>query len=629
MTTNSIGLIQSHLKSYLALCAICYAVAPSGNVNSQDANSSLQDKAEKSLASVGTHVQKSVVQIAMTDQQGKPQSVGTGFAAIQKGLIVTNLHVIGEGRSFVLKNSEGNPLTVTEVVASDRFVDLAILRIKETHLKPLKLADYTQVKKGQPFVAIGHPQGLENSMVQGVISSKRNIDGRQMLQVAMPVEAGNSGGPLVNAAGDVVGVVTLKSLATNNIGFAIGSDQIQKLIDQPNPVPISRWLTIGVLRSDIWKPQFGASWRQKGGRILSHSAGEGFGGRALCLYQKPVPQTPFELEVEVKLDDESGAAGLAFKIDDQGRHYGFYPSNQNLRFSRFEGSTPYQWSVLYDQPTVAYKPGRWNRLKVRIEKDKIIAFVNNTRIGEFNETKLQGIKIGLAKFRETRAEFRNFRVGQSLTRPGLSTEQKSHLVKNLAGPLSNLKFEDYLKEAKHFPKPSQELILDHVNRLESKIDRLKLLADAVHVEQVKQNFAKVIDQKKEQDIDLILACLWIARLDDPDHEINGHLDYFESLAKQLLESAKKVRTDEEKIAVLNRFLFERNGFHGSRHDYYRPENSYISHVLEDREGIPITLSILYIEFAKRLGLAIDGIGLPGHFLVAHNRPASPPQLIDV
>ena len=83
------------------------------------------------------------------------------------------------------------------------------------------------------------------------------------------------------------------------------------------------------------------------------------------------------------------------------------------------------------------------------------------------------------------------------------------------------------------------------------------------------------------------------------------------------------------MAALNRYLFEENGFHGSRTQYYHAANSYLDRVLDDREGLPITLSILYLELAARLQVTMEGIGLPGHFVVRFTPPDQEGQLIDV
>jgi regulator of sirC expression with transglutaminase-like and TPR domain len=80
---------------------------------------------------------------------------------------------------------------------------------------------------------------------------------------------------------------------------------------------------------------------------------------------------------------------------------------------------------------------------------------------------------------------------------------------------------------------------------------------------------------------------------------------------------------------LNRYFFKERGFHGSRADYYSRSNSYLSEVIDDREGLPITLAILYMELARRLGLKVEGVGLPGHFVVRHVPAKGEPRLIDV
>ena len=80
---------------------------------------------------------------------------------------------------------------------------------------------------------------------------------------------------------------------------------------------------------------------------------------------------------------------------------------------------------------------------------------------------------------------------------------------------------------------------------------------------------------------------------------------------------------------LDQYLFQDNGFHGSRFDYYHRANSYLNRVIDDREGLPITLCVLYIELGQRLGLTIEGVGLPGHFIVRHVDNMNHSQLIDV
>ena len=79
----------------------------------------------------------------------------------------------------------------------------------------------------------------------------------------------------------------MKSLVTDNLGFAVAVNALKPLREKPNPMPMDRWLTIGALDPTHWKPLFGGRWRQRAGRILVDGLGAGFGGRSLCLANRP------------------------------------------------------------------------------------------------------------------------------------------------------------------------------------------------------------------------------------------------------------------------------------------------------------------------------------------------------
>jgi serine protease Do len=134
---------------------------------------------------------------------------------------------------------------------------------------------------------------------------------------------------------------------------------------------------------------------------------------------------------------------------------------------------------------------------------------------------------------------------------------------------------------------------------------------------------------KAQEIDLLRAALTIARLDEEDLDVEAYARHVERMATEIKRKVLPGATDAQKVTALNDYLFNDNGFHGSRTDYYHRANSHLSRVIDDREGLPITLAVLYIELASRLGLKMEGVGLPAHFLVRHVRQGGQPQLIDV
>jgi regulator of sirC expression with transglutaminase-like and TPR domain len=428
-----------------------------------------------------------------------------------------------------------------------------------------------------------------------VISGRREIDGRNMLQIAMPVEPGNSGGPVLDMQGRVLGIVTMKSVVTENLGFAVEVNALKPLLEKPNPVALDRWLTIGTIDRNYWESLFGARWQQRGGRIVVDGLGAGFGGRALLVAKADAPQLPYELAVSVKLDDEAGAAGLVFHSDGNERHYGFYPSAGKLRLSRFEGPDVFSWKVLVEKPSEAYKPGEWNRLKVRVEKDKLSCFVNDELVIESSDNGLTAGRVGLAKFRNTAAEFRRFSVGRQLP------DEKP---------------------------PAEAALLAQAKELEAQARELVLKAADVRLAGVLSDFEELAGPGVES-VDLLRAALTIARLDEEDVEVEAYVKAVERMVDEIKAKLPAEASESQKLAALDDYLFKTQGFHGSRTDYYHRANSYVSRVIDDREGLPITLSLLYMELAARLGVKVEGVGLPAHFVVRHVPKESEPQLIDV
>jgi regulator of sirC expression with transglutaminase-like and TPR domain len=127
-------------------------------------------------------------------------------------------------------------------------------------------------------------------------------------------------------------------------------------------------------------------------------------------------------------------------------------------------------------------------------------------------------------------------------------------------------------------------------------------------------FAELL-ARDEAEIDLARACLLIAEDAYPGLDVEGYLGEIERLAMRLRGRFPAGAGNEERVASLNGFLFDELGFSGNTRDYYDPRNSYLNQVLERRTGIPITLSILYLEIGRRIGLAFEGVSFPGHFLV--------------
>ena len=120
---------------------------------------------------------------------------------------------------------------------------------------------------------------------------------------------------------------------------------------------------------------------------------------------------------------------------------------------------------------------------------------------------------------------------------------------------------------------------------------------------------------KDPAIELARACLLIAQDAYPGLDVERYLGEIESMALRLRARLKNATGAEPRVVALNEFLFEELGYWGNTGDYYDPRNSYLNDVIDRKTGIPITLSILYMELGRRIGLPLEGVSFPGHFLV--------------
>lgn len=127
-------------------------------------------------------------------------------------------------------------------------------------------------------------------------------------------------------------------------------------------------------------------------------------------------------------------------------------------------------------------------------------------------------------------------------------------------------------------------------------------------------FAALVS-RDEREIDLARACLQIAEDVYPGLDVEGYLGEIERLAGRLGAQLASTATVEDRVIALNEFLFADLGFRGNTENYYDPRNSYLNEVIDRRRGIPLTLSVLYMEIGGRIGLRLEGVSFPGHFLV--------------
>ena len=136
-------------------------------------------------------------------------------------------------------------------------------------------------------------------------------------------------------------------------------------------------------------------------------------------------------------------------------------------------------------------------------------------------------------------------------------------------------------------------------------------------------------KRPDKKVDLAHAALLVARLDNEELDVEAYRQEIDRLARFVAERFPKNAKPDAKLDALNQFLFKERGFHGSHADYYSKSNSYLNEVIDDREGLPITLSVVYMEIARKLKLNVVGLALPGHFMVRHDPAKGKPQIVDV
>lgn len=183
-------------------------------------------------------------------EEGAPRrSLGSGFLVTPDGYVVTNAHVVGKNTEVQVRLAAGRRLKGV-VVGRDPRVDLALVKVEGEGLPVIPLGDSEGLKVGELVLALGHPFGLEQTVSLGIVSRKgaplrAAAPGFDFIQTDAAVNPGNSGGPLVNMAGQVVGVNTMAA-RNGSIGFAIPINLVKGLLPQLLAKGKVEWGWLGV-----------------------------------------------------------------------------------------------------------------------------------------------------------------------------------------------------------------------------------------------------------------------------------------------------------------------------------------------------------------------------------------------
>ncbi|GBD48662.1 Do family serine endopeptidase [Methylopila sp. Yamaguchi] len=210
-------------------------------------------------------------------RQRKQSSLGSGFVVDASGIVVTNNHVIDGADEIVVNFPDGTKLTA-ELVGKDAKTDIAVLRVKPTKpLKAVKFGDAQKLRVGDWVLAIGNPFGLGGSVSAGIVSARdRNINSGpydNFIQTDAAINRGNSGGPLFNMNGEVVGINTAiisPSGGSIGIGFSVPANTAQPVVDQILKFGETRrgWIGVRIQQvTDDIAESLGVSGAEKGALI--------------------------------------------------------------------------------------------------------------------------------------------------------------------------------------------------------------------------------------------------------------------------------------------------------------------------------------------------------------------------
>ncbi|HXA94481.1 MAG TPA: trypsin-like peptidase domain-containing protein, partial [Candidatus Dormibacteraeota bacterium] len=182
------------------------------------------------------------------------RSSGSGFIIREDGYLVTNAHVVGDAERIQVRLSDGRRFDA-KLIGLDERVDLALLKIEASGLPVAQLGDSNRARVGEFVLALGHPFGLEQTVSFGIVSRKGAplqvaTPGFEFIQTDAAVNPGNSGGPLVNMAGEVIGINSMAAV-NGSIGFAIPVNLVKALLPQLAEKGKVEWGWLGVTIAEV------------------------------------------------------------------------------------------------------------------------------------------------------------------------------------------------------------------------------------------------------------------------------------------------------------------------------------------------------------------------------------------
>ncbi|MEM1295362.1 MAG: trypsin-like peptidase domain-containing protein [Verrucomicrobiota bacterium] len=315
------------------------------------------------------------------DLEEKVVGASSGFVFEDPHLVATCFHSIGEGNRVGVICADGVERIPSHVYAWDESQDLALLRFREPLAFEALSAASSKPLVGESIAAMGNPGGEPNRFVVGVVSApEREVWGSTYLPIAIPVEQGNSGGPVVNRGGQVLGLVALKDLRRPGLGYAVPIEQLREIASNPTPISMDRWCRETPVLQQDWTPDLDPNWRMRGSRISFRmkTGQRGFTNTCRATRQLDAEQP---VSVVAEVISSSSIAGIAFGFADDGSHM-VWAVNRN-RGSLFKvppSQSIGKIKIMAPEQLVGTHPvettGAWSQLRVDHSANRIRCVLN-------------------------------------------------------------------------------------------------------------------------------------------------------------------------------------------------------------------------------------------------------------
>jgi trypsin-like peptidase len=298
-------------------------------------------EAQLSATEVFERSNAAVARIDVGSEKGRFLGYGSGFIVRANGVILTSFHLIERAHSARVRLANGQIYDQVSIIAGEKRSDLAVLKINASNLPFLPLGNSDSVQVGEKIIAIGNPEGLENTISDGIVSGRRGAsvlpslelsEDLRLLQITAPISSGSSGGPLLDLQGNVIGVTFAFFKDGQNLSFAVPINYAQPLLDKEPAKTLAR---AAFRISDKPAPVFGIAPERS--FLIYHRHGFGM---VRDIFPGALTLSPTDVFFE----------------EEKERH-GFQLSPKNLRqlkwssMQRYGGSSLYEATLHFDSDT--------------------------------------------------------------------------------------------------------------------------------------------------------------------------------------------------------------------------------------------------------------------------------------